>query len=158
MCHDITITRDLNNEYHVYRHTFAAQLQLSESFADFSKSSVHKQIGASAYVYLKEMHYSGTCTAESEQWTHTMSKGICERALDSTSHLFDASLSERQLPSYRCQGQTGHACALQQHSCGSMPGSLPGCWAIKVATYNVWNLNSHEWEEYSDRIGRLGKV
>jgi hypothetical protein len=153
--HRLTLTRDLNNDYHVFSHISSTrpQLHLSSCFSD---SRVDTHVATCANAHHKQ---NGHC------WD------ICRHGANQCSGQEDVSRafhwekqSERQLHGNHCL-QTGEwtstneCCSRHCNStlcCRESPP--PGRQSLRVATYNMWNLNSFEWERYSERLWRLGKV
>ena len=150
--HDVTVTRDLNSDYHIFRHTYSAYPQLSSSCTNQTESHVHKHITSCSTT--NQLH--DTCTDSIGE----------EKPLGTTLQLFDSSLKsdkylyEAQCPKHDMQWSPAHQdCRTVTRDSRERRGSLStGRRLIRVATYNAWNLNSFEWEHYSDRMLRLGKV
>ena len=161
VCHNVTLTRHLSNDYYFYRHTFTARQQLSKSFVNCTESCVCKQIGAGSNLLHKEMYYSPSYTTSSEQWaTNSLGKKVREVALETSSSVFDSPHPKRGWRGNQCSKQSECAGEHQQRCCCAHHGGevFPGCRTIRLATYNMWNLNALEQEGYRDRMERLGKV
>lgn len=152
--HENTITRDLNNNYHMFRHTFATDVQLSSPDIKYSCSCVPGQIVTNLLQHHRRTVLCNTCTPKPEQCTGTMGQGETSQK---TSQLFDTCCGEKKLHNGKCPKHTQWPW-VQEHSYTQTGDSAPERRPIRVATYNMWNLNSFDWEEYSDRMSRLGKV
>ena len=155
--HNLTITRDRRKDYHVYRHASSWRWDLAQPLVNSTDFCVRKQIETKDHLFEKSFHHSATCPTSPEHWSKSIEKWPSE----SPSGAFESD-SLFHAPFYHiasCGWQWCPHTKCQQHLCGGIQmDTLSGCRVVKVATYNVWNLNRLESEEYEDRLGRLGKV
>ena len=154
--HNVTLISDHRREYHVYRHTFLVHADLSKTSLNCSAICLCKSAQTSGNLYQKQSHHASSYLTQPEQLSRSIDGEICESILECSvtdSCLFDTSLPERVLPGNQCPNAQGRSCSATQER-----ERLRGSRSLRVATYNVWNLNSHEWEGYTDRMERLGKV
>lgn len=160
--HKLTLTRDLNGEYHVFRHTFSPpssapcsrniSCSVSDTFAcgqsrpgdnlfnqdySFSEPCCEKPLQCSVSIESK--------MSIVEESSYRM-RNPCERTLrgDTCPHTSQCIATKEPLACSNCTA--------------SFPPPLANTHSIRVATYNMWNLNSFEWESYNERLNRLGKV
>lgn len=155
--HNLTITRDHRHDYHVYQHTSSWRWDISRSFVNSTDSCVRKQIETRGNLFAKRFHHSATCPTSPEYWTKSIEESLSESPFGAfeSGYLFHAPF--HPIASCACHWCPHLKC--QHHLCGGIQtDALSGCRVVKVATYNVWNLNHLEAEEYEDRLGRLGKV
>ncbi|CAI8043445.1 hypothetical protein GBAR_LOCUS24089 [Geodia barretti] len=158
--HRLTLTRDLNNDYHVFSHISSTrpQLHLSSCFSSLSDSRVDTHTATCANAYHKQ---NGYCW---DICRHGANQCSACTGQEDVSHAFHwEKQSERQLLGNQCL-QTGEWTVTNECCSRHCNGTLccrespPGRQSLRLATYNVWNLNSFEWESYSERLWRLGKM
>ena len=160
--HSLSLTRDLNNQFHVFTHIFSVCPQPHPTvFSDTLDSCVDTHSVSDGNVFLKESYCSDICCHGGTQCPVSVEQVT---ALEATTCAFHSTkCPERQLHGDRGV-QTAQWNLTNEEYCRHCNhtrchrGSLPGVQSLKIATYNMWNLNSLEWESYSERLGRLGKV
>ena len=165
--HHLSITRDLNSEYHVFRHTFASHCQNTRhaTCTNVSECPVLKQVDSGDDLLRDPTPYSERCSAavrpEGCPAVPMEEEATLEGPLGDV--FYHTLLTERQAHGNRCSGQEAERTSTNQRRCDATRRKgklLPGHYRlpIRVATLNTWNLNSIEFEHYTDRLQRLGKV
>lgn len=155
--HNLTIITDHRKDYHVYQHTASWRWDISQPVVNNTGSCVRKQIETGDRLFEKSFHYSANCPASLEHWSKSIEKWSSESPYGTfeSDSLFHAPL--HHLASCGCHWCPHIKC--QHHLCGGIQmDTQSGCRMMKIATYNVWNLNRLESEEYEDRLERLGQV
>ena len=157
--YNVTITRDQQLEYHVYQHTFSQQWTMSKVPINSTDPCVCKQIETKPHPSEKHRHHSSLCHSNwfnsMEQCTPDSKYSASQSSLNFNQPFYCRTPAER-VPS--CCPRTMWSYFGHLSSNASMYGNPAKCQGLKVGTYNVWNLNSLEQEEYVDRLTRLGKV
>ena len=165
--HTLTITRHINNnKYHIFKHTvLTASTQHSHSCTNSPEYLVPKHMTTSGNLLQEGVHYSDSCTLsiKNERLVSMERKSTSERQLQGV--LYHTSPSQREThDNNKCVEQETEWSLTKQFyhhlTQSSREEPLPGDHfvSIRVATFNMWNLNSIETEQYTDRLERIGKV
>ena len=157
LVHRLTVTRHLNNEYHVFSHTMTTHPQPYPS-SEFSNWDVGMPGGIN-HVYHRSGHQCwGICCHGDNQCP------VCTGQEDTSPAFHWEKHSERRVHGNHCL-QTAEWLTLTNGCCcrycnGTQHSreSLLSHRSLRIATYNMWNINSLERESYAERLHRLGQV
>ena len=154
--HDLILTRDRNKEFHIFQHT-----------------TRHSGLSSAASPASLERHEvvfeNCTCSLLPPRMQNLMSNGEGGVAssqqdtpfwTDESHHAYGSNLNFYS-PLHIAQKHEGGHCTITSESSGGCHfQKLRQLHLLRVATYNIWNVNSlsDAKESYENRIARLGKV
>ena len=158
-CHRVTLTKDLNGDYHIFSHTHAECSHIITYSVRSEQCVAGHTTTGSAGSDISTKVCIDTCCHGTDYCSVCMDK---EPALEGTccASFHSGEPSEKQLHGDHClpPGAEWTLTNHQSHCNTTQPSAVPRRQSIRVATYNLWNLNGFEFESYRDRVGRLGKV
>lgn len=143
LMHNFTITRDRNDNYHIYQNTW---LYVEPPFVE-----EHKQSWLNCTSIFSEKHFLVT---------DHVKKPWLRRSKDLVTPFVGKTLGDFNYGSYHSQVASSKedVCVPEQWWYGTR--TCVDCYSriVRVATYNIWNLNSLDRETYHDRLERIRKL